>query len=266
MARIVTGAFTTFRLDLHLDPQTLDLYGVREIITTPSYGAFGAYTGSAPKLTFGANFQLGLGIVPAAWGIGKALQVGDYAALFFDGATGLVLSSNAYYSAGYKYIANDFASRYFQIAGSHTFSHAASGTAGNAVTFVNDLQIDASGNVLQIGPGGLGYGTGSGGSVSQLTSKATAVTLNKTNGFIGMNNAALAASTTVGFTVNNSTVASTDVVIVNMTGATSDPANYLAWVTNIGAGSFKINVRNLTAGSLSDTCNLSFAVIKAVTA
>ena len=51
--------------------------------------------------------------------------------------------------------------------------------------FTNNTErarLDASGNFLVTGVGGLGYGTGSGGSVTQGTSRTTGVTLNKTNG------------------------------------------------------------------------------------
>lgn len=47
------------------------------------------------------------------------------------------------------------------------------------------LRITEGGNILSLsGTGALGYGTGAGGTVTQLTSKGTAVTLNKPCGFI----------------------------------------------------------------------------------
>jgi hypothetical protein len=128
------------------------------------------------------------------------------------------------------------------------------------------LRIDTSGNVLVTGSGGLGYGTGSGGTVTQATSKATAVTLNKTNGQIAMNNAALAANTSVRFAVTNSSVAASDVIIVNLQQGFSTPSSYRWQVESIVAGTFYISVTNTTAGSLSEGLVLNFAVIKAVTA
>ncbi|CAB5079528.1 hypothetical protein UFOVP143_5 [uncultured Caudovirales phage] len=125
------------------------------------------------------------------------------------------------------------------------------------------FRIDASGNVLTVSSGGLGYGTGSGGTVTQLTSKATGVTLNKTNGSITMSNSALAAGATTGFLVTNSTLAVTDTVIVNhASGGT--PANYQWWIQTGGAGNFTVYVKNISAGSLSDAIIINFAVIKAV--
>jgi hypothetical protein len=124
------------------------------------------------------------------------------------------------------------------------------------------LSINSSGDILNVSTGGLGYGTGSGGTVTQLTSKSTGVTLNKTNGLITLNGAALAANTTVAFTVTNSTVASSDVVVVNSTGGTAGA--YLVWPTIGSTGSFVIYVRNITGGSLSEAIAIQFVVIKSV--
>ena len=53
-----------------------------------------------------------------------------------------------------------------------------------------------------------------GGAVTQATSKSTGVTLNKPCGAITMHNASLAGDAEVSFTVTNSEVAATDVVLV----------------------------------------------------
>jgi len=65
------------------------------------------------------------------------------------------------------------------------------------------MRIDSSGNILNTSSGGLGYGTGSGGTVTQATSKTTNVTLNKTNGKITMNNASLGAGASATFGLLN---------------------------------------------------------------
>lgn len=112
---------------------------------------------------------------------------------------------------------------------------------------------------------GIGYGTGSGGAVTQATNKSTGVTLNTTNGQITMNNAALAAGVEVAFTLTNSTIAATDTIIVVVaSGGTS--ASYLATVTAVAAGSCEITISNLSGGSLGEALVLNFAVIKGVIA
>lgn len=114
------------------------------------------------------------------------------------------------------------------------------------------------------GTSGLGYGTGAGGTVTQATSKSTGVTCNEYVSTITLNNAALAADTTVSFTLTNSTIASTDnLIIQHISGGTA--GSYLL-NGQPGSGSALINVRNITAGSLSEAIVLRVTVIKGVTA
>jgi hypothetical protein len=128
------------------------------------------------------------------------------------------------------------------------------------------LSVEASGAVRAVSPtGGLGYGAGAGGTVTQATSKSTAVTLNKVCGRITTHNATLNAGAEVGFTVNNSAVEATDVLIVNMvSGGSFD--SYHFQVDAISAGSFRISITNISASNLGEALVLNFAVIKAVTA
>lgn len=112
---------------------------------------------------------------------------------------------------------------------------------------------------------GVGYSTGAGGAVTQLTNKSTGVTLNKVCGQITMNNAPLAAGAEAAFTMTNSTIAATDVVVVSI-GSGGSSASYGVDVTATGTGSCEITISNLSAGSLSEAVVVNFAVIKAVIA
>lgn len=111
---------------------------------------------------------------------------------------------------------------------------------------------------------GLGYSAGAGGTVTQATSKVTSVTLNKTCGAITLNNAALAADTVVSFILTNSAIVATDVLVLNhISGGTIGAYTLNA---QAGAGGATINVRNNTAGSLSEAIVIQFALIKGVNA
>ncbi len=113
---------------------------------------------------------------------------------------------------------------------------------------------------------GVGYGTGAGGTVTQATSKSTGVTLDKICGEIVMNNATLNRETAVSFTLTNSAIAATDVVVVNIKSAATANAYNVA-VTAVAAGSCRIQIHNLLSGTdLSEALVLNFAVIKAVAA
>jgi hypothetical protein len=110
---------------------------------------------------------------------------------------------------------------------------------------------------------GVGFATGQGGAVTQLTSKATGVTLNAKTGQITTHNAALAAAAEVAFTVTNSFVAATDVVVASIaSGGTS--ASYSLSITAVAAGSFELTIGNWSAGSLGEALVINFAVIKGV--
>ena len=112
--------------------------------------------------------------------------------------------------------------------------------------------------------GKLGYATGAGGTVTQATSKATGVTLSKSTGQITLNAAALASDTTVSFTLTNTVIEAGDILVMNHISA-GTAGSYLLNAQS-AAGSASINVRNITAGSLSEAIVIAFAVIKAVTA
>jgi len=105
-----------------------------------------------------------------------------------------------------------------------------------------------------------GYVAGGGGTVTQATNKATGVTLNKPSGQITMNNASLAAATIVSFTFTNSTISSTDLLVINhVSGGTIGSYTFTA---ACGAGSAAVYVRNATSGSLGEAVVLRYAVIK----
>ena len=100
-----------------------------------------------------------------------------------------------------------------------------------------------------------------GGTVTQATSKSTAVTLNKPSGQIPMDDAALGAAAEVSFTVTNSEIAATDVVLVNH-GSAGTAGAYLVQANTLAAGSFAITVTNVTGGSLGEAIVLNYVAFK----
>ena len=124
--------------------------------------------------------------------------------------------------------------------------------------------LSTTGNQVISSTGKHGYATGAGGTVTQATSKATGVTLSKSTGQITLNNAALAADTTVSFTLTNTVIEADDILIMNHISA-GTAGSYLLNAQS-AAGTASINVRNITAGSLSEAIVIAFAVIKAVAA
>jgi hypothetical protein len=120
-------------------------------------------------------------------------------------------------------------------------------------------EVDA--NFTNLNTDKAGYITGEGGTVTQATSKATTVTLNKKCGQITMNGAALAAGTTVSFALYNSTIANTDLLVLNHHSGGTAGAYLLNAQCRTGFAG--IDVRNVNGSSLSETIVIGFAVIKA---
>jgi len=121
-------------------------------------------------------------------------------------------------------------------------------------------EVDA--NFTNLNTDKAGYVAGEGGTIVQGTSKSTGVILSKKCGQITMNAAALAADTTVTFTLTNTEVVATDIIVLNhVSGGTA--GSYLL-NAQAGSGSASINVRNITSGSLSEAIVIGFAIIKAV--
>jgi hypothetical protein len=105
--------------------------------------------GTTTAVTIDTAQNVGVGVTPSAWGSGyKVIQVGDSA--FSNFGTGYVLlTQNALFGASSNtYINTAAASYYRQFNGSHAFFTAASGTAGNTISFTQAMTLDASGYLL----------------------------------------------------------------------------------------------------------------------
>jgi hypothetical protein len=107
----------------------------------------------------------------------------------------------------------------------------------------------------------IGYTAAAQGTVTQATSKSTAVTLNKPAGVITMNNASLATATNATFTLNNSFISANDTVILTISGGQATPGSYNVFANGLAAGSVSISLRNISGGSLSEAVVINFAVI-----
>ncbi len=107
----------------------------------------------------------------------------------------------------------------------------------------------------------LGYTAAAQGTVTQLTDKSTAVTLNKSAGRITMNNASLATATNATFTLNNSLISANDTVILTISGGQATAGSYNVFANSLSAGSVSITLRNISGGTLSEAVVINFALI-----
>jgi hypothetical protein len=165
----------------------------------------------------------------------------------------------------------------FTCRGDITTYRAAAPTVG-ALFFGNTVSkyiyYDASkfnfvgGNILSDGgvlssslTAGVGYSTGAGGTITQLTSKATPVTLNRLCGTITTAADALAAGAVVSFTFNNSSWHS-DHMVLDTVGGTDGA--YTVGFSSISDGVVRIWIKNTSTGSLSQAIPIIFTIIKSV--
>ncbi|MEK6266435.1 MAG: hypothetical protein N2B06_16945 [Clostridium sp.] len=97
------------------------------------------------------------------------------------------------------------------------------------------------------------------GSVTQITSITTSVTVNNCVGVITTVSSTLAGGSSANFTVNNTTVTSSSGIILS-TQFDGSGSPY-ALVRSVSSGSFIIRVRNNGGVALDDTMKISFFVI-----
>ncbi len=120
---------------------------------------------------------------------------------------------------------------------------------------VERVTIDSNGNILNKS-GAIGYGAGSGSTVSQTTSNTTAVTINKPTGSIAIFGA-LTAESSISFSINNSFASNTDFVLFRGSG--------LSFYYNISiSGIISITVTNSSGENIASP-NFRFCIIKGAT-
>ena len=126
------------------------------------------------------------------------------------------------------------------------------------VGVVNNGTSNFIGALVPTPAGVLGYTGEAFSSVQQLTDKSTAVSVATPAMELIMNPASLAAGAEVAFTVNCDLfgdMATTTYPLVNN-------ANYQARITDPATGSFKVRVKNVSTGPLSDAVRIRLAVVR----
>ena len=98
------------------------------------------------RMTLDASGNLGLGVTPSAWNTLIPLQIARGS--FTANNSELDINHNAFYDGTWKYIANGFANNHYITGGAYVWRTAASGTAGNAITFTQPMTLTANGRLL----------------------------------------------------------------------------------------------------------------------
>lgn len=132
-----------------------------------------------------------------------------------------------------------------------------------AQTFTGDQTFAAAAKSTSPSAG-LGYATGAGAAVTQATDRSTGVTLTAVCGAITTAAASLAAGASATFTVTDTSVAISDVVLVSIRSGAVNKETRVS-VTAVAAGTFAVTVHNQHAATAeTGAIVINFAIIKAV--
>ena len=169
-----------------------------------------------------------------------------------DGGTGASTASDARTNLGLGTIATQDANS-IAITGGSISGVSFSGVF-TGITSITALSFKATEDI--------GFTTGNGGTVTQTTSRTTGVTLNAPTGQITLVAASISGLDSQEFTLTNSYIAATDIVLVTFaSGLTAD--HYDVTVTATAAGSCKISIHNVNnSATPTDTPVINFAVFK----
>jgi len=148
---LTTTGVTTFAAGTAALPAITTTGDTNTGIFFPAADTIAFAEGGAEAMRLDAFGILGLGVTPSAWGgVYKAVQVASTAV--FGGNTVAnrnYSSSNVYWNgSNYKYITTSQATQFEQSDGAYYWLQAASGTAGNNITFTQAMTLDSSGNLL----------------------------------------------------------------------------------------------------------------------
>ena len=118
-------------------------------IYNPTGDDFRIFGASADRLILDNSGNLGLGVTPSAWGSGyKAFELSTRGANITGDVNfnyTYVGANNFHDGSSWKYKVNGYSTRYAQGDGVHYWYNAASGTAGNTITFTQAMILDSSG-------------------------------------------------------------------------------------------------------------------------
>lgn len=251
VARTLTGALTSTSI--------ANTGTVASDVTTTAYAYGSSLSTAASVFTLGTLVHYGVVSPTAGAGSTITAQRGFSVPSTMTGAT----NNYGFYSA------LDTATGVWGFFGQGTADNAFLGNTRFGAVTAPVATVDVTGSIAAttsiLSSGifsGIGYATGAGAAVTQTTSRTTSPpVINRVTGAITLVSAA-GSATYQSFTVTNSAVAATDVIIVNQKSGTD---KYIIMVTAVAAGSFQLTFAT-TGGTTTEQPVFNFAVIKGVAA
>jgi hypothetical protein len=201
------------------------------------------------RLTSAGNF--GLGASPANNTLGKTIQVGQSTTLTSDTAANRFwLGSNWTFDGADKYIANGLAALYSQQDGDHKWWSAPTGTAGNAISFTQIMQVSRN-NTLALQGATPQSGTG-------ITFPATQSASSNANTLDDYEEGSF-TPTAIGTSTAGTGTYTTQVGKYTKIGNSVQFTIALAWTAHTGTGSLNIAGLPFSASAGGDRYSFSIA-------
>jgi len=212
--------------------------GTSNVAIASANGAITMVTNGNTAVTIDTAQNVGVGVTPSAWvSTQKAIQIGASGSINGGTNTSQVLvSSNRYYNGTNDiYINTNYAAAYQQLNGVHSWYTAASGTAGNPITFTTAMTLDNSGNLL----------VGTTTAIGKFT-----VSTSTSNQWTGWFTNASSSAQTYGINVNYTNV------------APNNTSNYFLFCSDSGANRFYVASNGGIYNYSANNSNLSDQTMK----
>ena len=138
-----------YRTDNGIYTQLYDGGGANGFVIDNRNGdGFNFQSAGTSQMRISSSGNLGLGVTPSAWNVGKGIQIGNLDGATIWGYSGSAqFGNNFYWNGGFLYSTSAEASRYAQGSGAHQWFTAPSGTAGAAITFTQAMTLFSTGNL-----------------------------------------------------------------------------------------------------------------------
>jgi hypothetical protein len=146
-SRMNVGAFSSgYALTFQASAETSRTYQMG-MVTGGNFAIYDS-AATATRMLIDTSGNLGLGVTPSAWTVFKVMQLGNFGAIGGVDSTSMNMFANTFYDGAFKYTNTYTGATRYRMDEAHSWFTAASGTAGNAISFTQAMTLDANGTLI----------------------------------------------------------------------------------------------------------------------